>query len=111
MKVFVVSFGDGANSPVSRLVASGAPDDVETKDGGAAYKRISRMVPDLVVFDGDRRPGHVAQTLRAVLQLKKLQQSRFVVVAAHPSPQFMEFANDARLRIVSPEEAREVLPG
>jgi len=107
MKVFAVCFGESANSPVSQLLTSGA---AETKDGGAAYRRISQMVPDLVVFDGDQRPSHVAQTLRAILQLKKLQHSRFVVVAAHPSQQIMEFASDARVRIVSPEKAGEVLP-
>lgn len=110
MKVFAVCFGDAASLPVSQLVASGVADDVEMKDGGAAYKRISRMVPDLVVFDGDRRPSHVAQTLRALLQLKKLQHSRFVIVCEHPSPQIMEFTGDARVRIVSPEEAGEALP-
>lgn len=111
MKVFAVCFGDAASSPVSQMLSSGAANDVETKDGRAAYKRISQMVPDLVVFDGDQRPSHVAQTLRAILQLKKLQHTRIIVVAAHSSPQIAEFASDVRVQIVSPEEAREVLSG
>jgi chemotaxis response regulator CheB len=110
MKLFAVCFGDSANSPISQFLERGSEVDIETQDGGAAYKRISKMIPDVIVFDGDQRPSHVTQTLRAILRVKKLQDSQIIIVTKHAAPRFQEFSNLIRVRIVPPDEARALLP-
>lgn len=111
MKCFGICFGEPNPAVFGRLAERAETFDLETEDGGRAYSQISKIVPNLIIADGDQKPGHVVQTLRAVLQLKKLKDARIVIVTAERPERIVEFAKGTRVEVVSADELDAILRG
>jgi hypothetical protein len=109
MRCFGICFGEPDPAVFGRLAKWTETFHLETEDGGRAYTQISKMMPDLIIADGDQKPGHVVQTLRAVLQLKKLKDARIIIVTAERPERIIEFAKGTRVEVVSVDELDAIL--
>lgn len=70
-KLFLVEWdADAANDRAAALRRDGWQVDVESENGGRAYRHIRTSVPDAVVIDLRRRPSHGREVGSALRELR-----------------------------------------
>lgn len=95
-KLFLVLWGEDLECRACGLRDSGWFVDVESEDGGQAYRLIRAEAPAVVVIDMGRRPSHGRKVARALQETQATRDLPLVFVDAS---------------VLDAEKARNIAPG
>ena len=79
--VLVIDWTPASAQATAALVrAAGWHVDVESEDGGRAYRRVREQTPAAVVVNLGARPSHGRETVRSIVQAKATRTVRILAI-------------------------------